>query len=268
MAKMQSWRTAQKLTNPRSTGRSKRTTNCGKFSRTCQRKTKCSSTVTVSHRKCNRWMMSKQHHHWPPKGSSYLCKVGSTNRRTIWSESRKRSRRSSRNVWTSFRKWIEADQELESANSKQTQAKYEMAILVAEQTTENAKAVNRGFPFVQTQSAGTTSEQHNKPSQCSNPFSRCKAGATDEDLKEISQNMAQTVWQLEAGSVPLEPGLEANSLPCEVVGSDEEFSTGECVPGFSNMDIEGQKTIKRSLSNAFTEKRRPPKKCKQEGQGM
>ena len=35
MAKMQSWRTAQTLTRPRSIRRSKRTTNCGKFSRTC-----------------------------------------------------------------------------------------------------------------------------------------------------------------------------------------------------------------------------------------
>ena len=94
------------------------------------------------------------------------------------------------------------------------------------------------------------------------------AGATDEDVKNISQITAQTVRQLEAGSMPPEPGLEAHSLPCEVVGSDEEFSTGEYVPGSDKIDIEGQEAIKRSLSNVFTEKRRLAKKCKQEGEGM
>ena len=79
------------------------------------------------------------------------------------------------------------------------------------------------------------------------------AGATDEDVKKISQIMALTVRQLEAGSMPPELGLEAHSLPCEVVGSDEEFSTGECVLGFSKVDNESQEAIKRSLSNAFTE---------------
>ena len=43
-------------------------------------------------------------------------------------------------------KWIEADQELESANAKQTQGKMEMAALVAEQAAENANAVNQELP--------------------------------------------------------------------------------------------------------------------------
>ena len=42
-----------------------------------------------------------------------------------------------------LQKWIEADQDLEAANSKQIQAKHEMAMLVAEQTAENAKTVVR-----------------------------------------------------------------------------------------------------------------------------
>ena len=45
------------------------------------------------------------------------------------------------------------------------------------------------------------------------------AGATDEDVKKISQMMALTVLRMEAGSMPPEPGLEAHSLSCEVVGS-------------------------------------------------
>ena len=45
-----------------------------------------------------------------------------------------------------LQKWIEADQELESANAKQIQAKKEMAALVAEQAAENANAVNQELP--------------------------------------------------------------------------------------------------------------------------
>ena len=52
----------------------------------------------------------------------------------------------------------------------------------------------------------------------------------------------------------------------EVVVSHEEFSTGENILlGFSNMDNKGQEAIKRSLSNAYTGRRkRLTKKCKQE----
>ena len=95
-----------------------------------------------------------------------------------------------------------------------------------------------------------------------------EAGATEEDVKKISQVMAQTVRTLETGIATPEPGPEAHSLPCEVVGSDEELSNGLCVPGFSKMDTEGQEAIKRSLSNAITEKRRLAKKCSQEGEGL
>ena len=79
------------------------------------------------------------------------------------------------------------------------------------------------------------------------------AGATEDDVNKISQVMAQTVRTLEAGSAAPELGPEAHSLPCEVVGSDEEFSNGVCVPGFGKMDTEGQEATKRSLSNAITD---------------
>ena len=67
----------------RSTGRSEQTTNCIKFSRTCQMNTNRSSTVTVSRQECSRWRMRK----WPcwqPRGNSYLCKVGWRNKRITW----------------------------------------------------------------------------------------------------------------------------------------------------------------------------------------
>ena len=81
-----------------------------------------------------------------------------------------------------LQKWIEADQELEAANAKQIQAKHKMAMLVAEQTAENAKTVNEGNPGCQTHHVRihVLIKLHDKQvSQCSNPFSRCKAwGAT------------------------------------------------------------------------------------------
>ena len=87
------------------------------------------------------------------------------------------------------------------------------------------------------------------------------AGATDEEVKTISQIMAQTVRKLDCGSTLPEPGIEALKLACDVV-LDAELPS--CIPGFSSMDIEGHEAIKRSLSNAATEKRHLAKKCKQE----
>ena len=82
------------------------------------------------------------------------------------------------------------------------------------------------------------------------------------EVKKISQIMAQTVRKLEGGSPLPEPGIEALKPACDVVVLDAELPS--CIPGFSSMDIEGQEAIKRSLSNAATEKRRLAKKCKQE----
>ena len=212
--------------------------------------------------------------YWQPKGNSCPCRVGSKKRRIIWSGSRQRSDRSRSNAWKSCKKWIEAHQELEAAKSKQIQAKHEMAMLVAEQTAENAKKKKLSIKEIQdfriTRQDPFLIKLHNKPfSLCSNPFSRCKAWprcATEDDVKKISQVMAQTMRKLENWNAP-EPGPEVHSILCEVVGSDEEFSNGICVFGFSKMDTEGQEAIKRSLSNAIKEKRRLAKKCKQEGEG-
>ena len=134
--------------------------------------------------------------------------------------------------------WIEADQELDAANSKQIQAEHEMAMLVAEQSAENAKTVNQGNPGFQTHTSGSISDQAAKQtvlsvfkSVLSMQSMECHgvseqlmaAGATEEDVKKMSQVMAQTVRKLETGNATPEPGPKAHSLPCEVVGSDEEF---------------------------------------------
>ena len=55
-----------------------------------------------------------------------------------------------------LQKWI---QELEAANAKQIKAKHEMAILVAEQTAENAKTVHQGNPGFQNHTPGSISDQ-------------------------------------------------------------------------------------------------------------
>ena len=144
-----------------------------------------------------------------------------------------------------------------AANSKQIQAKHEMAMLVTEQTAEDAKTVHQGNSGFQTHTSGSIFDQAAQRtvlsvfvlSMQSMGFSeqRKAAGATEEDVKKISQVMAQTVRKQETGNAASEPGPEAHSLPCEVVGSDEEFSNGVCVLGFSKMDTEGQDATRRSL---------------------
>ena len=176
-----------------------------------------------------------------------------------------------------LQKWIEADQELDAAHAKQAQAKHEMSILVAEQTAENTKVVNEDTSGVQSVSSLSNPDSDAQQtilsvfkSVLSMQNMGCHsvteqlmaAGATDEDVKKISQIMAQTVRKLEGGNHIPEPGIEVPKPACEVVVLYAELPS--CIPGYSSMDIEGQEAIKRSLSNAATEKRRLAKKCKQE----
>ena len=172
---------------------------------------------------------------------------------------------------------------MEAANAKQIEAQQQMANLVAEQTAENAKAVNQSNSGFQTPMSGPNRDQDAKQTilfvfrsvlsmqsmECHSVSEQLMAaGATHEDVKKINQIMAQPVRQRETGSALPGSRLEEHSFACDVVVvSDEEFSTGECVPGFNKLDIQGQEAIKRSLTNAITEKRRLAQKCKQEGDG-
>ena len=184
-----------------------------------------------------------------------------------------------------LQKWIEADQELEAANAKQIQAKQEMALLVAEQSAENAKLSIKGIQgfslACQDPSLISSCTTHRSLSAQIRSLDAKKAwGATVfrnsswrlEQPRRMSRTSARLWHRLRGhwrqGSRIPGPGPEAHSLQCEVVGSDEEFSNGICIPGFSKMDTEGQEAIKRSLSNALTEKRRLAEKCKQEGEGL
>ena len=160
------------------------------------------------------------------------CKAGLKNTSIIWSGSGKRSNRSRRNVWESckngsrlIRNWKQP-----ALNRYKPNMRWRCWWLnrLLKQTAENAKNSQSRFQI----------KLHNKPfSQCSNPSSRCKAwGATvfrnsswrlarlRRMSRKISQAMAQTVRQLATGNAAPEPGPEARGLPCEVVGSDEEFS--------------------------------------------
>ena len=73
---------------------------------------------------------------------------------------------------------------------KWTQAKHEMAIWVAEQTAENAKAVNQGIPVMQTHTTGSTSDQAAQQTMmqsmgCHSVWEKLTAAdATDEDVKK------------------------------------------------------------------------------------
>ena len=95
---------------------------------------------------------------------------------------------------------------MEAANAKQIQAKQEMALLVAEQSAEYAKTVNQGNPGFQSRMSGPISDQvaqHTVLSVFKSVLSmqsmKCHgvseqlmaAGATEEDVKKISQVMAQ-----------------------------------------------------------------------------
>ena len=136
----------------------------------------------------------------------------------------------------------------------------------AEKSAENAKIVNQRNPGFQSHMSGPICDQvaqHTVLSVFKSVLSmqsmECHgvseqlmaAGATEEDVKKISQVMAQTVRTLETWIATPELGPKTHSFPCEVVGSDEEFTNGICILGFSKMDTEGQEAIKRSLSYAI-----------------
>ena len=129
-----------------------------------------------------------------------------------------RSRRNSRNVWKSCKHGSRLTRNWKQPTPNRPKPK--MAILVAEQIAENAKAVNQRIPVVQAHTTGSTTDQAAQQTSLSlfksflsmrsmgcNSVSEqlMAAGATDEDVKNISHIMAQTVRQLEAGSAPPEP---------------------------------------------------------------
>ena len=133
---------------------------------------------------------------------------------------------------------IEADQELDAAHAKQVQAKHEMSILVAAQTAENAKAVNQGTSGIQSISSPSNPDSDAQQTilsvfkavlsmqimGCHNVAEQLMAaGATDEDVKKISQIMARTVRKLEGGSNIPEPGIEMPKPACEVVVWTQSF---------------------------------------------
>ena len=148
-----------------------------------------------------------------------------------------------------FPNWNWANQELDAAHAKQVQTKHEMSALVAEQTAENAKAVNQGTSGIQSLSPPSNPDPDAQQtilsvfkSVLSMKNMRCHsvaeqlmaAGATDEEVKKISQIMAQTVRKLEGGSTIPEPGIEVLKPACDVLVLDAELPS--CIPGFSSVD--------------------------------
>ena len=186
--------------------------------------------------------------------------------KTIWSEFREKSNQNKRSVWKSCKNGLRPIRKRKQQKLNRCKPNKSWRCWWLNSLRKMQKLSTKGIQgFSLTCQDTSLIKLHNTQfSQCSNPFSRCKAsrehgvseqltaaGATEEDVQKISQVMAQTVRTLETGIANPEPGPEAHSLPCEVVRSDEELSNGICVPGFSKMDTEGQEAIKRSLSNAI-----------------
>ena len=261
--RMQSWRTARSLIRLRSTRRSEQTINCVKFARTCQMNTSCSygdslkakmqslDDEKVALQAAKRQFLPLQNR--IEKQKNYL------------SEFPGRLRRNNSIVWKFYkngsrliRNWMQHTRNVDSG-CRTVRRKCEgcqsghfrnPVILVTFQprprrTTDHPLSV-------QMQNMGC----HSVVEQL------MAAGATDEEVMKISQIMAQIVRKLEGGSTSPEPRIEVPKPACEVVVLDAELPS--CIPGYSSMDIEGQEAIKRSLSNAATEKRCLAKKCKQE----
>ena len=149
-----------------------------------------------------------------------------------------------------LQKWIEADQEREAANAKQMQAKQEMALLVAEQCAENGKTVKPGF---QSRMSGHISDQvaqHTVLSVFKSVLSMqsmgchgvseqlVAAGAKEEDVKKISRLWHRQCGHWRQGSLILNLDLRRTASRAKWLAHTE-----------------GQEAIKRSLSNAITEKR-------------
>ena len=145
------------------------------------------------------------------------------NKRITWSEFPGRLRRNNSIVWTFYKNGIEADQELDATHAKQVQAKHEMSISwVAEQTAENAKAVDQGTSGIQSFSSLSNPDPDAQQTilsvfksvlsmqnmVCHSVAEQLMAaGATDVEVKKISQIMAQTVRKLEGGSNRPEPRI-------------------------------------------------------------
>ena len=166
-----------------------------------------------------------------------------------------------------LQKWTEVDLELEAGNSKQTQARHEMAILVAEQFAENAKAVNQGIPVVQAHTTGSTSDEATQQTMMQSMSATVSGNSSWRLTRRMRMSKkSSSIWHKECGNWKQgtrQPNQDSRLTVSRAKWwvSDEDFSAGECFPGFRKMDTEGQEATNRSLPNAFTERKRLAKKC-------
>ena len=116
------------------------------------------------------------------------CKVGSTNRKNYVERVSKEIESKQKKRLEILQKWIEADQELETANAKQFQAKQEMALLedgfqshmsgpICDQVAQHTVlSVFKSVLSMQSMGCHGVSEQ------------LMAAGATEEDVRKISMD--------------------------------------------------------------------------------
>ena len=119
--------------------------------------------------------------YWQPQGNSCPCKVGSKNTIIIWSVSRKRSNRSRRNVWKVCKNESRLIRNWKQPTSNRYKPNMKWRCWWLNRLQKMQTTVNQGNPGFQSHTSRSISDRAaQKPfSQCSNPFSRCKAwGAT------------------------------------------------------------------------------------------
>ena len=146
--KMQSWRTAQKPIRPRSTRRSRQTSENSHenvYGDSFKSKMESLDDEKAALLAAKKQIIPLQSR--IDKQKNYLDGVS----KEIESKQKKRLE--------ILQQLIEADQELEAANAKQMQAKQEMAMLVFEQSAENATTVNEGNPGFHSHMSGPISDQ-------------------------------------------------------------------------------------------------------------
>ena len=115
--------------------------------------------------------------YWRPEGNSFPCKVGSTNRKTFWSEFREKSNQNRRRVWKScknglrpIRNWKQLTLNRCKPNKRWRCWWLNSLQKMQKLSTKEIQGFNLSCQYT------SLIKLHNTPfSQCSKLFSRCKA---------------------------------------------------------------------------------------------
>ena len=191
-----------------------------------------------------------------PKGNSYPCKVGSTDSKTIWSESRKRSNRNRRNVWKSCKNGSRLIRNLKqpTLNRDKPNKRWRCWWLNSLQKTTNLSI--KGIQGISlTCQDPSLIRLHSTPfSLCSNPFFRCKAWSATVfrnssgqlvQLRRMSRNSSK-LWHRQCGhwkqgSRPLNLVPRRTASRAKWWARMKSSPMEICIPGFSKITPKDKK---------------------------